>query len=267
MTTFNHFAPEERRGVYHAIYSRRDIRTFQDEKIPPDVLARIIRAAHHGPSVGFMQPWDFVLVSDTDIRGQVKDLFERERRAASQFFDEPRRSQYLALKLEGIMESSVNVCVTCDPTRAGEVLGRNSTPETDVYSTCCAVQNLWLAARAEGVGVGWVSILKRPQLRQILGIPQHVVPVAYLCLGYPVDFPAQPLLQTTGWRDRLPLTDLVHYDGWGGAASTDLWGVVQAALTAGEDGQGADGFAPGGPAPDGSIPDNSIPDSSSIGSV
>ena len=210
------FSEEEQRGLYRAIFSRRDIRTFKTDPVPPDVLARIIRAAHHGPSVGFMQPWDFIMVQSVEIREKVKDLFDRERQAASSFFDEPRRSHYLSLKLEGIMESPVNVCVTCDPTRAEVVLGRNSIPETDLYSTCCAVQNLWLAARAEGVGVGWVSILKQAQLRQILGVPHHVIPVAYLCLGYPVEFTTEPVLQAAGWRDRLELEDLVHFDGWGG---------------------------------------------------
>ena len=224
------FAPEERQGLYRAIYARRDIRHFRGDPLPPDALARVIRAAHHGPSVGFMQPWDFILVSDLEKRQQVKDLFLRERQAAAQFFDEPLRCKYLSLKLEGIMEAPVNICITCDPTRGEEVLGRNSMPETDVYSTCCAVQNLWLAARSEGIGVGWVSILKLPQLRRILGIPPHIIPVAYLCLGYPVEFPGEPLLQTTGWRDRLPLTDLVHYDGWGSQDGSGPWQEIEMAL-------------------------------------
>ena len=224
------FSPEQRSGLYRAIYERRDIRVFRDDPVPPETLARIIGAAHHGPSVGFMQPWDFILVSDVETRTQVKDLFERERQAAAQFFDDTRRSQYLSLKLEGIMEAPVNLCVTCDPTRGEEVLGRNAMPETDVYSTCCAVQNLWLAARAEGVGVGWVSILKLPQLRRILGIPPHIVPVAYLCLGYPVEFPDGPVLQTAGWRDRLPLDGLVHFDGWDGQAAPGFWQEVREAL-------------------------------------
>ncbi len=208
------FPPEERKGVYRAIHRRRDIRHFRSDPIPDRTLARIIQAAHHGPSVGFMQPWDFVLIRDQDRRRQVKELFERERQSAACFFDEPRRSDYLSLKLEGILEAPINLCVTCDPTRAEVVLGRNSMPETDVYSTCCAVQNLWLAARSEGIGVGWVSILKLPQLRKILDIPHHILPVAYLCIGYPVEFPAQPLLQTVGWRQRLPLEQLIHFDGW-----------------------------------------------------
>ena len=186
------FPVPERRAVYRAIYERRDIRHFRTDPIPDDALARIIQAAHHGPSVGFMQPWDFILIKDAQVRRQVKDLFEKERQAASCFFDEPRRSHYLSLKLEGIMEAPVNVCVTCDSTRADEVLGRNAVPEADVYSTCCAIQNLWLAARCEGIGVGWVSILKSRQLRQILGIPAHILPVAYLCLGYPT-----PVLRAT----------------------------------------------------------------------
>ena len=226
------FSPEERRGLYRAIYERRDIRSFREEEVPPETLARILRAAHHGPSVGFMQPWDFILVRDGERRARVKELFERERLAAAQFFDGSRREQYLSLKLEGIMEAPVNLCVTCDPTRGEEVLGRNSMPETDVYSTCCAVQNLWLAARAEGVGVGWVSILKLPQLRRILGIPPHIVPVAYLCLGYPTEFAAEPLLQKKGWRERLPVRELVHYDGWGERESTGEWDEVRQALEA-----------------------------------
>ena len=225
------FTAEEQRGLYRAIYSRRDIRTFKSDPIPPEVLARIILAAHHGPSVGFMQPWDFIIVRDMDVRQQVKGLFDRERQAASSFFDEPRRSHYLSLKLEGILESAVNVCVTCDPTRAEVVLGRNSIQETDLYSTCCAVQNLWLAARAEGVGAGWVSILKQPQLRKILGIPHHVIPVAYLCLGYPVEFPADPILETAGWRKRMPLEGLVHFDGWEDRSEGGVWEEFKSALS------------------------------------
>ncbi|HLH73477.1 MAG TPA: 5,6-dimethylbenzimidazole synthase, partial [Chloroflexota bacterium] len=137
---------------------------------------------------------------------RVQELYERERLAAAQFFDEPRRSQYLSFKLAGFLESPLSLCVTCDPTRAGPaVIGRNGVPETDLYSTCCAVENLWLAARVEGIGVGWVSILKLPQLRAILGIPLHVVPVAYLCIGYPVEFAERPELETAGWLPRRSL--------------------------------------------------------------
>ena len=217
------FPLEEREAIYRAIYARRDVRHFREGPIPDQVLARIIKAAHQGPSVGFMQPWDFMLIGDLDVRNQVKELCEREQQAAARYYDEPRRSHYLSSKLEGIVESSVNLCITCDPTRAEEVLGRNSIRETDVYSTCCAVQNMWLAARAEGIGVGWVSVLKMSQLRKILGIPHHVILVAYLCIGYPVEYLGEPLLQTAGWRDRLPLSELLHYDGWESTGAPPDW--------------------------------------------
>lgn len=210
------FPPEAKNGLYAAISGRRDIRAFRPDPVPDETLARILDAAHHAPSVGFMQPWDFILIRDRGIRRRVKDLSDRERRAAACFFDEPRRSKYLSMKLEGILDAPLNLCVTCDPTRGGpQVLGRNSIPETDVYSTCLAVQNLWLAARAEGVGIGWVSILRNAELREILGIPHHIIPVAYLCVGYPRDgFPEDPLLLTNGWRERLSLDSLVHNETW-----------------------------------------------------
>jgi nicotinate-nucleotide--dimethylbenzimidazole phosphoribosyltransferase len=210
------FPPHWREGVYQAIYRRRDVRHFRPDPIPGPILARLLDAAHHAPSVGFMQPWTFLVISDRQTRMRVHDLYERERMAAAQFFDEPRRTQYLSFKLEGILDAPLNMCITCDPTRAGAtVLGRNSIPETDLYSTCCAIENLWLAARAEGIGVGWVSIVKLPQLREILGIPPHVIPVAYLCLGYPTQFLKHPELEQAGWRARQPLGEVIHYETWG----------------------------------------------------
>ncbi len=210
------FPPQWREGVYQAILRRRDVRRFRPDPVPHAVLARVLNAAHHAPSVGFMQPWNFTVIANRVTREKVQDLYERERIAAAQFFDEPRRSQYLSFKLAGILDAPLNLCITCDSTKAGPVvLGRNSVPETDVYSTCCAVQNLWLAARAEGLGVGWVSILKLPQLRAILGMPPHVVPVAYLCLGYPEEFLEQPELARAGWRARQPLADIIYYEVWG----------------------------------------------------
>lgn len=216
------FPSQWREGVYQAIYQRRDVRRFRPEPVPPEVLARVLDAAHHAPSVGFMQPWTFMIISDRQTRERVQDLYERERLAAAQFFDEPKRSQYLSFKLAGILDAPLNLCVTCDPMRAGAaVLGRNSIAETDLYSTCCAIENLWLAARAEGLGVGWVSILKLPQLRAILDIPHHVVPVAYLCLGYPEQFSPQPELEKVGWRARLPLADVLVYERWGQSEHPD----------------------------------------------
>jgi 5,6-dimethylbenzimidazole synthase len=208
------FPEPARKAVFEAIYRRRDVRRFRNREIAPRVLRRVLNAAHHAPSVGFMQPWNFIVIRSVATRRRVKELFERERQAAACFYDEPRRSQYLSLKLEGILEAPLNLCITCDPTRGGEVLGRNSMPETDVYSTCLAVENLWLAARAEGLGVGWVSILKTAWLREILAIPPHVIPVAYLCMGFPERFEQEPLLQTEDWRHRRPLESAIMSEQW-----------------------------------------------------
>jgi 5,6-dimethylbenzimidazole synthase len=210
------FNDDERAAVYKAIMLRRDIRRqFEPTPIPRDVLVRILSAAHHAGSVGFMQPWDFILVEDPKARQSVRDSFLAERDRSAGFYEGERRELYLSLKLEGILESALNLCVTCDRTRGGpHVLGRSSILETDLYSTCCAIQNLWLASRAEGIGVGWVSILDPQQLSIILGLPEHVVPVAYLCLGYVREFPDGPELQRAGWRQRMPLSELIHFDPW-----------------------------------------------------
>ncbi|WP_254524046.1 5,6-dimethylbenzimidazole synthase [Natrinema caseinilyticum] len=210
------FTEAERDAVYKAIWARRDIRRFRDEPIPDDVLHRIIEAAHRAPSVGFSQPWDFVVVGDDETKAAIGSVAERAIAAAREGYTEPRRAEFSRLKLEGIRESPVNVCVTCDPTRgAPHVLGRSSMKRTDLYSTCLAVQNLWLAARAEGVGVGWVSVLYPYEVQEILGIPPHVKPVAYLCLGYPDGgFPDEPILQNVGWRDRLEVDPLIHEERW-----------------------------------------------------
>jgi len=202
-------------NVYDAIHSRRDVREFRPDPVPDEVLRRILEAAHHAPSVGFMQPWGFVLVRDLALRERVRASFERENRRAAELYTGARRTLYESLKLEGILDAPLNVCVTCDRSRGGTVLGRNSIPETDLFSTCLAVQNLWLAARADGVGVGWVSILDPRELAQLLELPPSVVPVAYLCVGYPESFAPQPLLERVGWRQRLPLEDVVFSERYG----------------------------------------------------
>lgn len=202
-------------NVYEAIYSRRDIRKFRPDPVPEEVIHRILDAAHHAGSVGFMQPWNFIVIRDAGLRSEVKAMFNRENTRASENYTGERRALYLSLKLEGILESALNVCVTCDRTRGGKVLGRNTIIDTDLMSTCLAVQNLWLAARAEGVGVGWVSILDNSDLSRLLGLPDHVAPVAYLTVGYPEEFPEKPTLESAGWRGRLPLEELVFYERYG----------------------------------------------------
>jgi len=211
------FTEEERRGLYRAIYERRDVRSsFKPDEIPDNVLARLLDAAHHAPSVGFMQPWGFIVIRDREVRDTVHEIFERARLAAAQVYNDDRRAVYETLKLAGIREAPINLCVTCDEaTVRGHGLGRQTMKETALYSTVCAVQNLWLAARAEGVGVGWVSILDVDELRAALGIQEAVVPVAYLCLGYVTEFGAEPELEIKGWEQRAPLAGLIHFERYG----------------------------------------------------
>jgi 5,6-dimethylbenzimidazole synthase len=210
------FSPEEKDGFYKAVFSRRDVRShFTSDPIDEQILTKILNAAHHAPSVGFSQPWNFVLVKNKDTRKQVKDSFDKERIRSSTLVEDPKRSKYLSLRLQGILDCDVNICVTYDPTKFGPfVIGRSSIPETGIYSVCCAIQNLWLAARAEGIGVGWVSILSNDDLKKILEIPDHVVPVAYLCLGHVSDFADKPDLESAGWLPRLGLKDVIFYEKW-----------------------------------------------------
>ena len=210
------FSTEEKNGFYKAVFSRRDVRShFTSEPIDEKILTKILNAAHHAPSVGFSQPWNFILIKDKDTRKKVKESFDKERIRSSNLIDDPKRSKYLSLRLEGILDSAVNVCVTYDPSKFGPfVIGRSSIPETGIYSVCCAIQNLWLAARTEEIGVGWVSILSNDELKKILEIPEHVVPVAYLCLGHVKEFADKPDLESAGCLSRLELKDVVYYEKW-----------------------------------------------------
>jgi 5,6-dimethylbenzimidazole synthase len=207
--------------VYDAIRSRRDVRRFRPDPVPDDVLVRILEAAHHAGSVGFMQPWNFLVVRSHDVRHKVFEIFERENARAAENYAGDRRSLYDSLKLQGVLDAPLNLVVTCDRGRGGpHVLGRNTIVDTDVYSTCCAIQNLWLAARAEGVGVGWVSIFDPAAVKELLNIPEQVLLVGYLCVGYPVEFDDRPMLEKVAWADRLPLCDLVFENSWGRKSET-----------------------------------------------
>ncbi len=178
---------------------------------PDDTLMRILGAAHRAPSVGLMQPWRFIVIRDRAVREAVHANFLRANQAAQQVYEGERGEQYSALKLEGILEAPQNICVVCDSESAqGHRLGRHTMRETAVYSAVCAVQNLWLAARAEGVGVGWVSILDPDLLQQTLHIPDGITPVAYLCIGYVDRFAPEPELERSGWERRAPLESVLR---------------------------------------------------------
>jgi nicotinate-nucleotide--dimethylbenzimidazole phosphoribosyltransferase len=209
------FDEAARAAVYDAIALRRDIRHFRSGlDVAPDVLERILGAAHRAPSVGFSQPWGFVIVRDLAVRARIRDSFMKCREAEAARFPVGRRESYLAHRLEGILEAPVNLCVAVDLRSRGEaILGTTVQPESVRASACCAVQNLWLAARVEGIGVGWVSIVEPAVLRAELGLPPGVEPIAYLCLGHARAFRERPMLEESGWLPRKPLEQVVHPDG------------------------------------------------------
>ncbi len=222
------FTKEEKDGLYKAIFSRRDVRSFFTSRpIDEEILTRILKAAHHAPSVGFSQPWNFILIKDNGTKKKIKESFEQEKKLSEDMIEEPRRSKYVSFKLEGILDAPVNVCVTYDPSKFGPfIIGRTSIPETGIYSVCCAVQNLWLAARTEGIGVGWVSIISNDVLKKVLNLPDHVTPIAYLCLGYVEKFAEKPDLQTAKWLPRLDLKDVIYYEKWDQKQNSD-WYKIQ----------------------------------------
>ena len=222
------FSEVEKAGFYKAIYSRRDVRShFTSDPIDDKVLTKILNAAHHAPSVGFSQPWNFILIKDSKTKKKIKESFEIEHKYASEKLTDTKKSEYLSLKLEGILESPVNICITYDPTKFGPfVIGRTSIPETGIYSVCCAVQNMWLAARAEGIGLGWVSIISNKILKTELDLPEHIIPIAYVCLGHVTKFETKPDLERAKWLPRLNLDEVVFYEKWEQKDSSN-WNIIQ----------------------------------------
>ena len=214
------FDESERRAVYRAIRERRDVRRgFLPEPIPDELLNRLLEAAHNAPSVGMMQPWRFIVIRDLAVRQAIHEIFLDANRQARDSYEGEQQKNYAGMKLEGILEAPQNLCIVCDSQSSqGHQLGRRTMPETALYSAVCAIQNLWLAARAEGVGVGWVSILEPNRVRRALEIPEHITLVAYLCLGYVEAFAGVPDLERSGWEKRTPLEHVLSFDrydsGW-----------------------------------------------------
>jgi 5,6-dimethylbenzimidazole synthase len=202
--------------LYQVLYSRRDVRNeFTGAPIEPHVLDRVLAAAHAAPNVGLSQPWDFILVSDRATRTRFRDHVLTERQVFADSLPPERAERFAGIKVEGILESTMAIVVTYDPDRAGPyVLGRHAIADAGLYSTCLAVENLWLAATAERLGVGWVSFYRESFLRELLGIPENVRPIAWLCVG-PVDhFEVVPDLERFHWRKRTPLSSVIRYEHW-----------------------------------------------------
>lgn len=213
MTTYR---PEEIAAIYRVMRERRDVRSgFRPDPLPDDTLLRLLEAAHRAPSVGLMQPWRFIVIRSVALRRAIHGIFEQARQQEQQTYSGERAQLYSQLALQGILTAPLNLCVVCDAESVrGHGLGRHTMPETALYSAVCAIQNLWLAARAEGIGVGWVSILDPECVRSLLKIPPSLTLVGYLCMGYVDDFAPEPELERAGWEGRLPLQEVLRRDSW-----------------------------------------------------
>jgi 5,6-dimethylbenzimidazole synthase len=212
------FSPTERQAVYRAIAERRDMRRFvPDAVVDEDVLARLLHAAHAAPSVGLMQPWRFIRITDSELRGRIHGLVDEERLRTAEALG-ARGDEFLTLKVEGILECAELFVVALRDGRQALVFGRRTLPHMDLASVSCAIQNLWLAARAEGLGMGWVSIFDPRKLAALLGMPDDAEPVAILCLGPVPEFPDRPALEIDQWTFGRPLDEFVSENGWAPSA-------------------------------------------------
>jgi 5,6-dimethylbenzimidazole synthase len=212
------FSDAERAAVYRAIRERRDMRHFLPDPVAPDLLRRLLEAAHHAPSVGFMQPWRFIRVTSAGLRGQIHALVEQERVRTAKALME-REDEFMKLKVEGILDCSVVLIAALCGQRDNAVFGRRTMPEMDLASLACAIQNLWLAARAEGLGMGWVSLFEPEELKQLLAMPADSQPVAILCLGHVERFYEKPMLEQERWAERMTLDDLLFENRWDSRAA------------------------------------------------
>src|SRR5579862_6993001 len=214
------FTREEIDTLYRVMMARRDMRHFSGEPLDAALLERLLAAAHLAPSVGLMQPWRFIRIQDRALRESIHDLVEQERLKTAQALGE-REDEFMRLKVEGIRECGELLVAALAPGRERHVFGRRTMPEMDLASVACAIQNLWLAARAEGIGLGWVSLFEPEALRDLLRMPAGSKPIAVLCLGYVPEFYPQPMLEMTRWTKRCRLESLVHTDFWGNQSGPD----------------------------------------------
>ncbi|WP_298188846.1 5,6-dimethylbenzimidazole synthase [uncultured Pseudomonas sp.] len=208
------FSPEERAAVYRAIAERRDMRHFSGGEVPPELLARLLEAAHQAPSVGLMQPWRFIRITRPALRESIHGLVEEERVRTAEALGE-RSDEFMRLKVEGIRDCAELLVVALMEGREAHVFGRRTLPEMDQASLACAIQNLWLAARAEGLGMGWVSLFEPQALAALLGMPAGSKPLAVLCLGPVEAFYDAPMLAQEGWATPRPLSELLFENHWG----------------------------------------------------
>lgn len=207
------FSEDEKKAVYRAIFERRDMRHFVGGDVSDEVLLRLLNAAHAAPSVGLMQPWRFIRVTKAELRKEIHELVEQERQATAKALGE-REDAFMRLKVEGILDCAELLVVTLADKREQHIFGRRTMPEMDLASVSCAIQNIWLAARAEGLGMGWVSLFEPVALAEKLGMPTDSKPIAILCLGPVAEFYQKPMLEIEQWAEARPLSDCLMENQW-----------------------------------------------------
>ena len=212
-TPSHRFTEPEIAGVYRAIAERRDMRHFRPDPVDPALLKRLLWAAHHAPSVGYMQPWRFIRITDHTLRERMHALVEVERRATAKALGE-REDDFMRLKVEGLLDAGEVIVVALADGREKHVFGRRTLPEMDLASVACAIQNMWLAARAEGIGLGWVSIFDPVELAALLGMPEGARPVAILCIGHVEQFYPRLMLEMEHWAERMPIETVLAENVW-----------------------------------------------------
>jgi 5,6-dimethylbenzimidazole synthase len=212
------YTEQEQAAIYKVIAERRDMRHFLSTPIATETLTKILNAAHHAPSVGLMQPWRFIRISDTKLRKKIHAQVDEERIKTAQAIGElettARMAEFMQLKVEGVLDCGELLVATLCDKREGHIFGRRTLPEMDIASVSCAIQNLWLAARAEGLGLGWVSLFDPIKLASLLNIPNDAKPIAVLCLGHVNSFYKKPMLVEQGWREEKPLSEMLMENGW-----------------------------------------------------
>ena len=212
------YSDPEIAAVYRVIAERRDMRHFIPTPVAPEMLTRILQAAHQAPSVGLMQPWRFIRITDANLRKSIHKLVDEERirtaQAIGDYENTARMAEFLRLKVEGILDCGELLIATLCDKREQHIFGRRTLPEMDIASVSCAIQNMWLAARAEGLGMGWVSIFDPAKLSELLHIPADAKPIAILCLGHVNTFYKEPMLVETGWKQARPLSEMIMENGW-----------------------------------------------------
>lgn len=213
MSNSHSYTESEKKAVYKAIAERRDMRHFNGEPLCGSILQKILVAAHMAPSVGLMQPWRFIRITDRSIRESIFKIVDKERELTADALGQ-RKEEFLRLKVDGVMQCSELLIAALPDRREEHVFGRRTMPEMDLASLSCAIQNMWLAARVEGIGMGWVSLFEPEDIKTLLSMPVSSQPIAILCIGHVNEFYEKPMLVMENWAQERTLESMMYENQW-----------------------------------------------------